>query len=200
MQSQVDESRILTIPNAVTVVRLGLVPVFLWLLFGDHDRYGAALLLAFLGVTDWVDGYAARHLHQVSAVGKVLDPTADRVLLGVGVIAILVDHSVPAWVGVAALVREGLVAVAALVLAALGATRIDVQWVGKAGTFGLMVAFPLFLVGHSTASWRGPAESLGWVAAVPALFLSWYATATYVPLARRALVEGHRRDPEGARP
>ena len=94
--------RILTVPNAFTVLRLLCVPVFLWLLFGHHphDRYHAALLLAALGVTDWVDGYLARHLHQVSTVGKILDPTADRIMLGVGVLAILIDGSVPVWIGV----------------------------------------------------------------------------------------------------
>src|SRR5260370_27876587 len=101
------EHRILTVPNAITVVRLLCVPVFLWLLFGHHphDRYHAALLLAALGITDWVDGYLARHLHQVSALGKVLDPTADRILLGVGVLAIVIDGSVPLWIAVVVIAR-----------------------------------------------------------------------------------------------
>ena len=79
-------------------MRLLCVPVFLWILFGHHphDRYHAALLLAAMGITDWVDGYLARHLHQVSTLGKVLDPIADRLLLGVGVVAILIDGSAPA--------------------------------------------------------------------------------------------------------
>lgn len=188
----------LTVPNLLSVARLLCVPVFLWLLFGHHphDRYPAGLLLAGLGVTDWVDGYVARHFDQVSTLGKVLDPTADRILIGTAVIAILIDGSVPAWVGLLAVVREVAVAAAALALAAAGARRIDVQWVGKAGTFGLMVAFPAFLVGHSTAGWHGTAEALGWLAAIPALCLSYYAAATYIPIARQALTEG-REDREG---
>src|ERR1700736_46931 len=106
--------RILTVPNAFTVLRLLCVPVFLWLLFGrhPHDRYHAALLLAALGITDWVDGYLARHLHQVSALGTVLDPAADRILLGVGVLAIVIDGSVPIWIALIVITREVLVAAA----------------------------------------------------------------------------------------
>jgi cardiolipin synthase (CMP-forming) len=190
-RSEPGEDRILTVPNLISVARLLCVPLFLWLLFDRHDRAGAASLLAGLGATDFVDGYIARHFHQVSTVGKVLDPTADRILLIVGVAAILADGSVPAWIAWAALSREVLVAGSFLVLAALGARRIDVQWAGKAGTFGLMFAFPLFLVGHDKGfSLHATAEVLGWCCAIPALVLGWYAAVTYVPLARQALQEG----------
>lgn len=184
------EDRVLTVPNVISVVRLACVPLFLWLLFGKDDRYAAALLLGALGATDWVDGWMARRFDQVSKAGKVLDPTADRILLLVAIGAILVDGSVPAWVAVAALAREALVAVAALVLAALGATRIDVQWVGKAGTFALMVAFPLFLASEADIGWADTAGLLAWLVAVPGLVLAWYAALNYIPLARRALREG----------
>ncbi|HEY1635696.1 MAG TPA: CDP-alcohol phosphatidyltransferase family protein [Acidimicrobiales bacterium] len=184
--------RVLTIPNAVTAARLAAVPVFLWLLFGVQNRVAAAALLAVLGATDWVDGWLARRLGQVSTLGKVLDPVADRVLLGVGVVAITVDGSVPLWLGVAVLAREALVSAAVLALAAAGAARIDVVWVGKAGTFGLMVAFPLFLVAGPSASWPNAALVAAWVCAVPALILSWYAAGTYIPLARGALARGRR--------
>lgn len=192
MPAAVDEDRVLTIPNVLSLVRLACVPLFLWLLFGaePHNRYGAAFLLGGLGATDWVDGWIARRFHQVSTLGKVLDPTADRVLLLVGIGAIAVDGSVPAWVAVLALGREAVVAVAALVLAALGAARIDVQWVGKAGTFASMVAFPLFLVGGSTAAWADLARALAWIVVVPGLAMSWYAVVAYVTPARRALSEG----------
>jgi cardiolipin synthase len=187
------ESRILTIPNLVTLIRLACVPLFLYLLFGTHPtrRMAAAYLLGALGATDWVDGYVARHFHQVSTLGKVLDPVADRILLGVGIVAIMIDGSVPIWLGTIVIVREVLVSIAVLVLAGMGAKRIDVQWVGKAGTLALMVAFPLFLVGNSPdAWWQGPAEIFEWAFAIPGLVLSWYAAATYVPMAKRALNEG----------
>jgi cardiolipin synthase len=193
-QAGAGEDRVLTLPNAFTVARLLCVPVFLWLLFGHHphERYPAALLLAVLGTTDWIDGYLARHLHQVSTVGKVLDPAADRILLGVSMVAILVDGSVPVWFGAIVIAREALVGGAVVVLAAAGARRMDVQWAGKAGTCGMMLAFPLFLAGHSTVSWHHLAETLAWCCAIPGLVFSLYAAVTYVPMARRALDEGRK--------
>jgi cardiolipin synthase len=182
--------RILTVPNVLSLGRLACVPVFLWLLFGRDDRAGAAYLLGALGATDWVDGWFARRYGQVSTVGKVLDPTADRILLGVGVAAILADGAVPAWLGWTVVVREALVSLAVLALAAAGAARIDVMWVGKAGTFGLMFAFPLFLVSHSPVSWHDTARVLAWVCAVPGLALSLTAAVSYVPRCRAALREG----------
>lgn len=191
MSQQAGEDRILTIPNLLSVIRLLCVPLFLWLLFAEHERAAAAFLLGGLGATDFVDGYIARHFNQVSTVGKVLDPTADRILLMVGVAAILVDGAVPAWVAWVTLVREVLVAAAFLVLAALGARRIDVQWAGKAGTFGLMFAFPLFLMAHDADfALRDTAEVLAWLCVIPSLLLAWYAAITYIPMAAQALREG----------
>jgi cardiolipin synthase len=186
---EVRTDRILTIPNVITVVRLAMLPVFLWLLFAQEDRAKAAALLAVLGVTDFLDGYIARHFHQESDLGKVLDPVADRLLFFVGVGGILIDGSVPTWFAMAVLVREALVAGATLALAALGARRIEVTWFGKAGTFFLMIAFPLFLAAESTLGWADQAETLAWIAGIPGLVLSWYSAALYVPLARRALDE-----------
>jgi cardiolipin synthase len=182
--------QVLTLPNVITVARLACLPVFLWLLFGKEDRAAAAALLALLGITDWVDGYLARRLGQVSELGKILDPVADRLLFLVGAGGILIDGSVPAWFAVIVLVRETLVGGATLVLAALGARRIDVTWFGKAGTFGLMIAFPLFLASHSDLSWADTAGGLAWIAGIPGLALSLYAAVLYVPIARRALREG----------
>ncbi|MGH9035174.1 MAG: CDP-alcohol phosphatidyltransferase family protein [Acidimicrobiia bacterium] len=182
-------SRILTVPNVVTVARLLFVPVFCWLLFGRDDRTAAAWLLAVLGCTDWVDGYLARRLGQVSELGKVLDPTADRILLGTVVVSLLIDGSVPVAVGVALLVREVLVSAAVLALAAAGARRIDVQWAGKAGTLALMVSLPLFMMGDP-GPWGWPADVIAWAFAVGGLALMWYAAFTYVPIARQALADG----------
>ena len=93
-------SAIVTLPNFVTIVRLSCLPVFLWLLFGVEDRAAAAWLLAALGITDWIDGYLARHLHQTSELGKILDPVADRLLFFIGAGGILIDGSVPTWFAV----------------------------------------------------------------------------------------------------
>ncbi len=182
----------MSLPNVVTTARLVLVPVFVWLLIQPHHRdwFAAAVLLAALGSTDWVDGQLARRLDQVTNLGKVLDPTADRVLLATAVIGILAVGAVPTPVAVVALAREGIVAVAAVGLALAGARRIDVTLVGKAGTFGLMCAFPLFLAGHSTIGWHHTALLLAWTAAIIGLTLGWISLAVYVPLARSALSEG----------
>lgn len=185
-----DGSAILTIPNVISVVRLACLPIFLYLLFGREDRAAAAWLLAALGATDWIDGYIARHWNQVSELGKILDPVADRLLFFVGVGGILVDGSVPTWFAVMVLVREAVVAVTTVVIAAFGAKRVDVTWFGKAGTFGLMFAFPLFLASHSTLSWHELAGVLAWVTGIPGLILSYIAWAMYAPIAVRALREG----------
>jgi cardiolipin synthase (CMP-forming) len=186
-----DESAILTVPNLITLVRLACLPLYLYLLFGRDNRGAAAVLLALLGATDWVDGYVARHFHQVSNLGKVLDPVADRLLFFVGVGGIIVvGGAAPAWFSWAVIAREVFVSLAVITLALLGAKRIDVTWVGKAGTFCLMFAFPFFLAGSSTWAIAPLFHALAWVAAVPGLVLSYCAAATYVPIGLRALRDG----------
>lgn len=182
--------RLLTVPNVITLVRLACIPVFLWLLFGANRQTAAAVLLGVLGATDWVDGYVARRFRQVSTLGKVLDPVADRVLVVTAVVAIMVDGAVPLWFGAATLAREVVVSGAVLLLASFGASRIDVLWVGKAGTFALMFSYPAFLLGHGTATWQEPVRAIAWVTGIVGLVLAWTAAASYIPLARRALVEG----------
>jgi len=184
------EDRILTVPNLITLVRLSLLPVFVWLLLGAENPSGAAALLALLGATDWCDGYVARRFHQVSTVGKILDPVADRLLFFTAIVTIIISDTAPLWFCIAVLVREGAVAIATLVLAALGARRIDVTWWGKAGTFGLMFAFPLFVAGHGEAFWPALFTAAAWICAVPGLIFSYYAAVLYVPMARQALREG----------
>jgi cardiolipin synthase (CMP-forming) len=182
--------RILTAPNVITLVRLLCIPVFLWLLFGLHRQTAAAILLAVLGATDWVDGHVARRYGQVSTFGKVLDPTADRILVGTAVISIMIYGAVPLWFGIATIAREVLVSAMVLLLASLGAARIDVLWVGKAGTFGLMFAYPTFLLGDGTAGWQEPIRIIGWVTGLIGLGLAWWAAGSYIAPARRALRQG----------
>ena len=182
--------RILTVPNLITLVRLACIPLFLWMLFGKHWQTASAVLLGVLGATDWVDGFVARRYGQVSTFGKVLDPTADRLLVGTAVISVMVYGAVPLWFGIATIAREVLVSVMVLLLASLGAARIDVLWVGKAGTFGLMFAYPTFLLAYGDATWQEPFKVIAWVTGIVGLALAWYAAGSYIGPARDALRKG----------
>jgi cardiolipin synthase len=185
------DHRIFTLPNLISVGRLLCVPLFLWLLLVRENRVAAAVLLAGLGATDWIDGWIARHFDQGSEVGKVLDPTADRVLLVFAGLALLADGSLPLWVGIVVLAREALISVAVLALAAGGARRIDVQWAGKAGTLALMFALPGFLLADAlSGAPRVLLLAATWVFTIGGLALGYYAALTYIPQARGALRDG----------
>lgn len=184
------EDRILTIPNAISLIRLLCMPVFLYLLFGADDALSASILLGVLGATDWIDGYIARNYHQVSNVGKILDPVADRLLFFVGIGGILVYGAVPAWFAAMVLLRELVVAITTVVLAAMGARRVDVTWWGKAGTFCLMVAFPMFLASEAAFSLADVALVCAWGFGIPGLVLSYISWAMYLPLGLKALELG----------
>lgn len=185
------DHRVVTIPNVISLVRLLFVPVFCYLLLAEERPIAAGVLLAVLGATDWVDGWIARRFHQGSELGKLLDPTADRILLLVAIVILMIDGSVPIWLGTLVLVRETVISVAVLALAAAGAARIDVQWVGKAGTLALMFGLPAFLLADTWDQW------VLWLAAwgfsLGGLLLSYYAAVQYLPLARAALREGRTR-------
>jgi cardiolipin synthase len=193
----VADARIVTAPNLITLVRLACLPLFLWLLFGRDDQTAAAILLGALGATDWVDGFVARRFHQVSNLGKVLDPVADRLLVVTAVFAIVVYGAVPIWFAAATLAREVLVSGAVLLLASLGASRIDVLWVGKAGTFALMFAYPAFLLSNGSADWQVPFRAFAWFCGIGGLVLAWVAAGAYVPAARTALMHGRQARAEG---
>jgi cardiolipin synthase len=195
--------RIVTVPNLITLVRLLCIPVFLWLLLGLEEKAWAALLLAVLGATDWVDGYVARHFDQVSNLGKAFDTIVDRLLLIIGVGSIIWDgyfnapssgpQGVPLWFGLVVVIREIVLSVWVVSIMAAGARRMDVTWWGKAGTFGLMVAFPAFLAASDTGLALGVREFLelvAWVAGIPGLVFSMIAFVGYFPRGLQALREG----------
>src|SRR5438874_8574880 len=171
-------SRVLTIPNLISLARLLCVPVFLWMLWEPHPaRRGAAVLLAVLGATDWVDGWIARHFDQGSELGKILDPAADRVLLVAAAVALLREGlgagvEVILWI---VLAREVLIAIATVLLALAGARRIDVVWAGKAGTLALMIALPMFLIADAARSVRSVFQVLGWAFAIGGIVLGYFA-------------------------
>ena len=187
----------LTWPNLISVIRLAFLPLFFWLLFGTNHRAIAAWFLATLGATDWIDGFVARRWHQVSNVGKVLDPVADRILVISALLAVAAAAGVPWWFASATLTRELIVSLLTVVLASLGAARIDVLWWGKVSTFALMTTFPLFLLTtnpHHGAllPWQHDTRDVCWVIGVMGLTLSWIVLFGYVKPALNALRTGRQ--------
>jgi cardiolipin synthase len=180
-----------SVPNAFTLGRLLLLPVFLWVLFGLEDRAAAAWMLGALGATDWVDGYLARRLGQVSEFGKMFDPTVDRLLFLVATTAIVIDGSMPLWFALAVLAREVLVglmmAIATLVYKM---PRIDVTYWGKVATFLLMFAVPGFLMGNSDIRGAAGFEVAAWILGIPGLILSYGTGIAYIPQVRNAIAAG----------
>jgi cardiolipin synthase len=180
-----------TIPNLVTLIRLLLLPVFVWVLFGLPSRQAAAWMLGCLGLTDWVDGYLARRLGQTSEFGKKFDPTVDRLWFVVGVVAIMIDGAMPIWFGVAVLTREVLVGGAvAIATLAFGMERFDVTWLGKTATFLLMFAVPGFLMAESSIGIAGAFEVAAWGFGIPGLVLSYYTAVMYIPFIRDGVRAG----------
>jgi cardiolipin synthase len=191
--------RLLTVPNAVTLLRLLCLPLFLYLLLGLDNRLAAGWLLAGLGATDWVDGYLARRLGQVSEFGKKFDPTVDRLLFIVAIIAIVIDGAAPVWFCVAVLARELLVGGAVAVATVFfHMPRFDVIWWGKLGTALLLGAIPAFVVGSSGWRFDDLFWAVGWIVGLPGLVISW-ATALVYLRKIRASVAGRRRPAESPR-
>src|SRR5881409_2928041 len=104
--------RIATVPNLLSLIRILFIPVFVLLILHHGTEAAGLLLLGAVVATDWVDGYIARHTGQVSNVGKVLDPVADRLAIAAGLIALMARNAFPVWAGLLVLVRDGLVVVA----------------------------------------------------------------------------------------
>ena len=190
------EDRLLTAPNLITLVRLLCIPLFVWLLFGTENYVAAAILLAALGATDWVDGYVARRFGQVSDFGKMFDPTVDRLLMIVGIIGIMIADldiayfQIFAWIVV---IREVVLSIFVTGTVLLGAKRMDVTWIGKCGTFAMMTAFPAFLASADPSLSDTVSTILlviAWCAAIPGLVCSMIAFVGYFPAGVTALREG----------
>lgn len=189
VEGEVD--RLVTVPNLITLVRLLLLPVFVWVLFGLPSRQTAAWMLGILGATDWVDGYLARRLGQTSEFGKKFDPTVDRLWFIVATVSIIANGSIPVWFGVAVLAREIVVGGAMVVATVLfGMQRFDVTWWGKAATFLLMFSVPGFLMANSSAPIQPFWEVAAWAFGIPGLILSYYTAVAYVPLIRDGIRAG----------
>lgn len=169
----------LTIPNLVSGLRVLAVPYF-WHVLLVQERVGLAAALIFvIGLTDWIDGYLARRLNQVSEFGKFLDPLADRLMIASALVAGLIAGLVPALIGWPLLARELIVGVGALALAIRRLGTLEVRWLGKLATFALYGAIPSFyLTSAGIVPWLfGPPA---WISGVFGLLLYWYVGFQYV--------------------
>lgn len=170
---------VLTVPNAISAVRLLLVPVFALLLAQGEDLWALAVL-AVSGASDWLDGTLARALNQQSRLGELLDPSADRLFILVTLVALAARGVVPVWLVVAIVLRDVLLAFFVLYLNHVGVGPLPVHLVGKAGTFALLYAFPLLLI----AEWPGVvgtvAGVVGWAFAWWGVGLYWFGAVLYV--------------------
>jgi cardiolipin synthase len=160
--------RVLTVPNALSVVRLALVPVFFYLLLVAHAYGWAVAILMFSGFSDWADGKIARLVpNQSSRLGALLDPAVDRIYMVATPIALGVAHIVPWWFVATLIGRDAVLAATLPVLRSRGLTALPVIYIGKGATFALMSGFPLVLLGQWDALWSRVILACGWA------FLIW---------------------------
>ena len=175
-----------TVPNLISAVRIAMIPVF-WALIVDEDTTTVGIVLFGVVVaTDWVDGTIARRTNQVSELGKILDPIADRAAIAAGLIALVVRGAFPAWAAALILVRDVAVLAAGAVMAAKG-LRIEVRWIGKVATFALMIAIPAVSWG-SLGLWPAAAAlAVGWPIYALGIVEYYVAAGAYAVDLRRAM-------------
>jgi cardiolipin synthase len=188
--------RVLTIPNLISFARLIGVPLFLYLFLVAHQQAAAVVVLAVGGTTDWVDGYLARRLGQVSRLGELLDPLADRLYILATLLAFTVSGVVPWPFAAALLLRELVVGATIPVLRRYGYGPLPVHYVGKTATFLLLAAFPVLLLAHVSAGARALAGPIGWGLAWWGIVLYWVAGVLYL-VQSAAVIRAARRERRG---
>ncbi len=172
-------TRVLTLPNALTLLRLVLIPVFLWLLLVRHAELEAFWVLAVSAATDWVDGVVARRYDLVSRLGQTLDPVADRLFVLTTMLGLMVHGVVPWWF-VALLLARDLWGVTEMVrLRRHGLRTLPVSFIGKAATFALLTAFPLMLLGHGPGTPAAVVRAVAWAFAWWGAGLYWLSAIMY---------------------
>ncbi len=179
-------SRIVTFPNLISACRIALIPVFVVLIVDPDTSAAGILLFAAVVATDWVDGWIARRTGQVSELGKILDPVADRLAIGAGLIALVVRDAFPAWAAALILVRDLAVLVAGALALARRKVRLDVRWIGKIATFSLMAAIPWISWGRLDLPLGEAALVAGWIAFAVGIVESYVAGIAYAGDLRRA--------------
>jgi cardiolipin synthase len=155
--------RILTVPNVLSVIRLVLVPVFLYLLLVAHANGWAVGVLMFSGASDWADGKIARLFdNQSSRLGALLDPAVDRIYMIVVPVAMAAAGVIPWWLVIVLLGRDATLAATLPLLRSRGLSALPVTYLGKAATFALMSGLPLVLLGQYEALWSRVVLACGW--------------------------------------
>lgn len=176
-------NRILTIPNVISFIRLAAIPLFWWLLLAEENVSAAAVLFAVIASTDWLDGYLARRLGQVSKLGKSLDPVADRLMIASAVIAGMIAGVVPTVIGITIIAREIYMAIVTFVVMARKGGVLDVRWLGKLATFlvyGSIGSFYLAAIDFLPLL----ARPVAWVTGVAGVILYWVTALQYTGDAR----------------
>lgn len=168
-----------TIPNALSVLRLLGIPLFLWLVLVQQADIWAFVVLVIAGASDWFDGYLARKLHQMSRLGELLDPAVDRLYILATLIGLALRDIIGWWL-VAILVGRDLFLLLLLpLLRRAGKVSLPVTYVGKAGTFALLWGFPVLLLGSLPGYWGTGVTAIGWSFALWGTFLYWWAGLRY---------------------
>jgi cardiolipin synthase len=188
-QTQVQTDRVWTIPNVLSGIRLLTIPVFVWLALGPEEDGWAAVVLALGGLTDYFDGMLARRWNQISRVGQLLDPIADRLSTVAVLVVFLVRGVVPWWFVALLVARDAVLAVQMAQLKRHGITGLPVNFVGKTATFNLLAAFPLLMWGVSALA--GPAlaaYAVGWAFALWGAGLYLYSGWLYLRQAHGILL------------
>ncbi|MEV7551204.1 CDP-alcohol phosphatidyltransferase family protein [Amycolatopsis sp. NPDC089917] len=186
----------LNVPNMLSILRLAGVPVFLWLLLGPKEDGWALALLVFSALTDWLDGKLARWLNQMSRLGQLLDPAADRLYILATLIAFLIRDIIPWWLVVPLVVREAVLGVCVLLLRRRGFAPPEVTYIGKGATFVLMYAFPFLLLTQGGSDIAAIARPIGYAFTAWGAVLYVYSGVLYVIQTTRAL---RTADPAGSR-
>jgi cardiolipin synthase (CMP-forming) len=172
------ESRIWTIPNLLSMLRLALVPPFLLLIVvGDYVL--ALILLIVASFTDLLDGYLARRLNQVTRLGQLLDPAADRLYIFAALLGLAANGLVPWWIVVVIVARDVFLLVLGVVLANHGYGPLPVHQLGKVATFALFFGVPVIMLGLAFPAVQPVSEPVGWAITLWGAFLYWWAGIIY---------------------
>jgi cardiolipin synthase len=180
----VSTHRVLTIPNALSVLRLLGVPLFLALIFTERDGW-ALVVLMVAGFTDYLDGKLARRWGQESRLGEILDPAADRLYIVATLVGLTARDIIPLWLALAVVAREVFMGGVLAVSRRYGHATLPVHFLGKAATFNLLYAFPLLLLGDGTGRLAALADVFGWAFAIWGLALYWWSAFLYAAQVRQ---------------